>query len=134
MYLKAVIFDLDGVIVSTDEYHYQAWKRMADEEGIYFDRNINEDLRGVSRMESLRIVLKQARKDYSDEEKMIMADRKNRYYVQLLENLTPKDILPGAMNVLNELKARKIKTAIASSSKILLLFLNVLDCQAFLTL
>ena len=134
MYLKAVIFDLDGVIVSTDEYHYQAWKRMADEEGIYFDRNINEDLRGVSRMESLRIVLKQARKDYSDEEKMIMADRKNRYYVQLLENLTPKDILPGVMNVLNELKARKIKTAIASSSKILLLFLNVLDCQAFLTL
>lgn len=117
MYLKAVIFDLDGVIVSTDEYHYQAWKRMADEEGIYFDRKINEDLRGVSRMESLRIVLKRARKEYGDEEKAIMADRKNRYYVQLLENLTPKDILPGVMDLLNKLKAMIIKTAIASSSK-----------------
>lgn len=117
MYLKAVIFDLDGVIVSTDEYHYQAWKRMADEEGIYFDQKINEDLRGVSRMESLRIVLKRARKEYGDEEKAIMADRKNRYYVQLLENLTPKDILPGVMDLLNKLKAMNIKTAIASSSK-----------------
>jgi beta-phosphoglucomutase len=117
MCLKAVIFDLDGVIVSTDEFHYQAWKKMADEEGIYFDRKINEDLRGVSRMESLRIVLKMAQKEYSNEEKVILADRKNRYYVQLLQNLIPDDILPGVTNVLKELSARNIKTAIASSSK-----------------
>jgi len=117
MCIKAVIFDLDGVIVSTDEFHYQAWKRMADEEGIYFDREINENLRGVSRMESLRIVLKRALKEYSDEEKALMADRKNGYYKQLLEKLMPQDILPGALDLLRELSVRKIKTAIASSSK-----------------
>lgn len=117
MCLKAVIFDLDGVIVSTDEFHYQGWKRMADEEGIYFDREINENLRGVSRMESLRIVLNRASKEYSDEEKVILADRKNAYYIELLEKLTPNDILPGALNLLRELIARNIKIAIASSSK-----------------
>ena len=117
MYLKAVIFDLDGVIVSTDDFHYQAWKKMADEEGIYFDRRINEDLRGVSRMESLKIILQKARREYSDDEKAILADRKNSYYVQLLQNLTHNDILPGVMKVLNDLASRDIKTAIASSSK-----------------
>lgn len=114
---KAVIFDLDGVIVSTDECHYQAWKRMADEEGIYFDREINEDLRGVSRMESLEIVLKRAEKNYEDEEKAEMAHRKNEYYRKLLHHLTPEDILPGVMPVLRELKALGIKIAIGSSSK-----------------
>ncbi len=117
MSLKAVIFDLDGVIVSTDEFHYQGWKRMADEEGIYFDRKINEDLRGVSRMESLRIVLKKALREYSTEEKAVLADRKNKYYKELLQNITPNDILPGTLDVLRELDKRNIKTAIASSSK-----------------
>lgn len=117
MQLKAVIFDLDGVIVSTDEFHYQGWKKMSDEEGIYFDREINENLRGVSRMESLSIVLKKARKDYTEEGKLTLADRKNRYYKELLLSLTPQDILPGAMELINELKKRNVKIAIASSSK-----------------
>ena len=78
--IKAVIFDLDGVIVSTDECHYLAWKKIADDEGIYFDRKINERLRGVSRMESLEIVLERAEKKYSDEEKLSLAETKNNQY------------------------------------------------------
>lgn len=117
MSIKAVIFDLDGVIVSTDEYHYQAWKKMADEQKIYFDRKINENLRGVSRMESLEIILRKSEKKYSQEEKKQLAEFKNNYYKVLLNNLTPDDILPGVMKVLDTLKDSGIKVAIGSSSK-----------------
>lgn len=115
--IKAVIFDLDGVIVSTDDCHYEAWKKMADEESIYFDKTINNRLRGVSRMESLEIVLERATKEYSDEEKLQLAERKNGYYKEFITKLTPADILPGAMNTLVELKENGIKVAIGSSSK-----------------
>lgn len=115
--IKAVIFDLDGVIVSTDDCHYEAWKKMADEEGIYFDKTINNRLRGVSRMESLEIVLERAIKEYSEEEKLQLAERKNGYYKEFITKLTPADILPGAMNTLDELRANGIKVAIGSSSK-----------------
>lgn len=115
--IKAVIFDLDGVIVSTDACHYEAWKKMADEEGIYFDKIINNRLRGVSRMESLEIVLEKAEKEYSEEEKLQLAERKNGYYKEFITKLTPSDILPGAMKTLDELKANGIKVAIGSSSK-----------------
>ena len=115
--IKAVIFDLDGVIVSTDDCHYRGWKKMADEEGIYFDRNINERLRGVSRMESLNIILERAEKEYSEEEKTALATRKNGYYVEFIQALTPADILPGVMEALEGLKAKGIKIDIGSSSK-----------------
>ncbi len=115
--MKAVIFDLDGVIVSTDEYHFKAWKRIADEEGIHFNREINENLRGVSRMESLEIILKGSVRPYKQEEKVRLAQRKNNYYRELLENLTPEDLLPGVIPVLRELKKRGIGIAIGSSSK-----------------
>ena len=115
--IKAVIFDLDGVIVSTDNCHYEAWKKMADEEGIYFDRTINNRLRGVSRMESLKIVLERAKKEYSEEEKFQLSERKNSYYKEFIMELTSGDILPGAMNTLDELRANGIKVAIGSSSK-----------------
>ncbi len=115
--IKAVIFDLDGVIVSTDDCHYEAWKKMADEEDIYFDKTINNRLRGVSRMESLEIVLERATKEYSEEEKLQLAERKNGYYKEFITKLTPADILPGAMNTLDELRANGIKVAIGSSSK-----------------
>lgn len=117
MSIKAVIFDLDGVIVSTDDYHYRAWKKISDEEGIYFDREINERLRGVSRMESLEIILEKSNKEYSEEEKLSFAERKNSLYRNLLEELTSKDILPGVMNLLESLKNKGIKIAIGSSSK-----------------
>lgn len=117
MRVKAILFDLDGVIVTTDDCHYRAWKRMADEEGIYFDREINERLRGVSRMASLAIVLERAKKAYGEEEKEELAARKNRYYVELICELTPEAILPGVMENLIALKEAGIRIAIGSSSK-----------------
>ena len=117
MPILGVIFDLDGVIVSTDNCHYLAWKKMADEEGIPFDRTINERLRGVSRMESLSIILEKATKEYTDAEKEAMAARKNGYYVELIGSLTPGDMLPGAMDTLSLLKEKGIRIAIGSSSR-----------------
>ena len=117
MSIKAVIFDLDGVIVSTDEYHFQAWKKISEVEDIYFDREINEMLRGVSRMESLDIILRNSSKAYGMNEKLELAKRKNNYYRKLLDSLKSEDILPGVMKVLEELKERGIKVAIGSSSK-----------------
>lgn len=115
--ILGVIFDLDGVIVSTDNCHYLAWQRMADEEGISFDRTVNERLRGVSRMESLEIILEKAAREYTDEEKQQLAARKNAYYVELIGSLTEKDILPGALDTIHMLKARGVKVAIGSSSR-----------------
>ncbi len=117
MAIKAVIFDLDGVIVSTDEFHYEAWKKISDEEGIPFNHTINNRLRGVSRMESLNIILERAEREYSSEEKQELAERKNEYYKKSLVNLTPDDLLPGAKDTIDELKRRKVKIAIGSSSK-----------------
>lgn len=113
----AVIFDLDGVIVSTDDCHYQAWKKLADEEGIPFDREINNRLRGVSRMESLEIILEKSPRAYSEDEKQALAERKNGYYRQLLQSLSPSDILPGALQLIGELKSRGARIAVGSSSK-----------------
>ncbi len=124
MNIEAVIFDLDGVIVTTDDYHYEAWKKIADQENIYFDREINERLRGVSRMESLDIILEKSSKIYNEEEKIELATRKNDYYKNLLENLTKEDILPGILETLNFLDNKKIKTAIGSSSKNTMFILN----------
>lgn len=115
--IKAVIFDLDGVIVSTDEYHYQAWKQISDAEGIEFDRTINEQLRGVSRMESLEIILSQADRQYTPEQKDDLASGKNKIYRNLLDTLSERDILPGVQTLLSDLKARQVKIAIGSSSK-----------------
>lgn len=114
---KAVIFDLDGVIVCTDECHYKGWKKLADEENIYFDREINQRLRGVSRMESLEIVLERAKKSYTAEEKAEMAERKNNYYREYIKGLTPADVLPGVMDFCELLRANGVKLAIGSSSK-----------------
>lgn len=114
---KAVIFDLDGVIVSTDECHYEAWKMLADEENIYFDREINQRLRGVSRMESLEIILERAEKEYTEEEKLEMATRKNGYYVEKIESLDDSSILCGAIDFVNRAKKDGLKVAIGSSSK-----------------
>ncbi len=115
--MKAFIFDLDGVIVSTDELHYEAWKQTADGERIFFDRKINERLRGVSRLESLEIILERANREYSQEEKAQLAESKNRIYRELLKKLTPSDRLDGVTETLEELRVRGYKLAIGSSSK-----------------
>ena len=96
--IRAIIFDLDGVICFTDNYHYQAWKELADAEGIYFDEKINGRLRGVSRMESLDIILERASRCYTQEEKEQLATRKNESYVRLLEKMSPRDLSDEVKN------------------------------------
>ena len=113
-----VIFDLDGVICFTDHYHYLAWKALADSLGIDFDESKNDRLRGVSRMESLEIVLEGYHgAPLSDAEKTALADRKNALYRQSLQTMSPKDLSDEVRNTLNELRTRGLKLAIGSSSK-----------------
>ena len=114
---KAVIFDLDGVLVTTDNCHFLAWNRMVQEEGIPFDRKINDRLRGVSRMESLEIILEKSPRTYTGEEKLALAERKNYYYKELIGTLERDAILPGALAMLDFCRTHRLKTAIGSSSK-----------------
>lgn len=112
----AVIFDLDGVICSTDEYHYLAWKELADSLALPFDRQYNNKLRGVSRLESLNLILALGERQYSDEEKQAMAQKKNDTYRRLLAKMSPADVSDDVLSTLNELK-RKYPLAIGSSSR-----------------
>ncbi len=113
--IKAFIFDLDGVLTDTAEYHYLAWKRMADEEGLTFNRKDNEQLRGVSRRASLELILQGQL--LSEEKMQDLMDRKNRYYRDYINRISEKDLLPGALEILEELRSRNYKLALASASK-----------------
>lgn len=116
--MKAFIFDLDGVIVFTDKFHYQAWKTMADELGVYFDETINHRLRGVSRMDSLEIILERYEgPDLSLREKEKLAEKKNEIYRTLLESMTPDDVTKEVRDTLTKLREKGYKLAIGSSSK-----------------
>ena len=117
MRYKGVIFDLDGVICFTDKYHYLAWKEMADEIGVYFDETINNRLRGVSRMDSLDIILEKSEKTYSLQEKEALASQKNERYRELLATMSPADLSPEVMSTLNSLRQKGLRLAIGSSSK-----------------
>jgi kojibiose phosphorylase len=112
--MQAVIFDLDGVITDTSDLHYSAWKRLADEEGIAFDRHANERLRGVSRRDSLLLLL--GERTASDTQMQEMMERKNRYYVESLASITPTNLLPGALDLLNDLRKAGIRIALGSAS------------------
>ncbi len=131
--LKAVIFDLDGVITDSARYHYLAWKELADELGIPFDEAYNEKLKGVSRMESLELILKNgnACERYTDEEKEAMAEKKNDNYKELIKQITPNDILPGIMEFLTELKENGIRIALASVSKNAPFIIGQLELEAY---
>jgi len=115
MQIKGFIFDLDGVITDTAEYHYRAWKRLADEEGIPFSRADNEALKGISRRESLLILLRGASR--TEETLLKMMERKNCYYQEFIKSITPEDVLPGAMKLLMEIRLAGFKSALASASK-----------------
>ncbi len=116
--IKAILFDLDGVVLSTDHYHFLAWKKLADELGIPFTVEDNERLRGVSRMESLEIVLeKYTGKPLTAEEKLAFAERKNDDYRVYLRQMSPADVSDEVRDTLKELRRRGYRLAIGSSSK-----------------
>lgn len=117
MAFKGVIFDLDGVICFTDEYHYLAWKAMADSIGVEFDRTINNRLRGVSRMASLEIILERSAAAYSPEEKLALATKKNDLYKEYLKQMSPSDLSTEVKATLDALRDAGLKLAIGSSSK-----------------
>ncbi len=115
--IEGFIFDLDGVLVATDRLHAAAWRRLAEEEGIPFDPATASQLRGLGRMASLDVVLQQAERFYTPAEREALADRKNAAYRGLLRELGPGDVLTGASALLDDLDRRRIKIAVASSSK-----------------
>jgi beta-phosphoglucomutase len=115
--IEACIFDLDGVIVDTAKYHFIAWKALAEELGFEFTNADNERLKGVSRMSSLEILLEIGGLQFSEAEKLVMAEKKNTLYVTYIEEMTPDEILPGVPQFLKELRNTGIKIALGSASK-----------------
>lgn len=115
--IKACIFDLDGVIVDTAVYHYKAWKRLANELGFDFTEEDNEKLKGVSRTRSLELILQWGRVTKTEAEKEELAARKNEWYVEMINHMTPGEILPGAKDFLLACRAAGLKTALGSASK-----------------
>ncbi len=113
--IRAFLFDLDGVLTDTSEFHFQAWKRLAGDLGIPFTREENESLRGVSRRESLRLLLKG--RPVTEEEAHALMERKNGYYLELVAKMTPSALLPGAREILEELGAMRLKRVVVTVSK-----------------
>lgn len=132
--LKGVVFDLDGVITDTAHYHYLAWKKTAESIGIEFDEAFNENLKGVSRIDSLLLILKKdgRENDFTEEQIETLAAEKNEFYVSLLQEITPTDVLSGIKELIVDLKKQNLKCAIASVSKNARTVLNALEMeQAF---
>jgi beta-phosphoglucomutase len=131
MKYQAVIFDLDGVICHTDEYHYMAWNEIADELKIPYGREINDRMRGIDRMASLEVLLQGGEKIYSDEIKEQFANKKNKIYQSLLENLSPKNLEPEVKETLDAVRTTGLKIGIGSSSKNTKLILKRLGLGTF---
>ena len=129
--INAIIFDLDGVICSTDRYHYLAWKELADSLGIPFDEQVNRQLRGVSRMESLEIILGDHGGEYTTQKKMVLAEKKNEIYKRFLSAMTPGDLPEDVSLTLQTLRQRGYRLAIGSSSKNTRQILKQLGLGAF---
>jgi beta-phosphoglucomutase len=115
--IKACLFDLDGVIVDTAKYHYLAWKRLANELGFEFTEENNERLKGVSRMESLDILLDIGGVSFDKDIKEAFAAKKNTWYVEYISKMDSSEILPGVLDFLNELKEKGIKISLGSVAK-----------------
>lgn len=115
--VKACIFDLDGVIVDTAHYHFLAWKRLAAELGINLTEADNERLKGVSRVQSLEIILSMGKKKMSPDEMTKLADRKNVWFVEYVDMMKPEEIFPGVKSLIGQMRKRSLKIGLASSSK-----------------
>ncbi len=131
MKYSTVIFDLDGVICHTDKYHYEAWKVVADNLGIEFNEEINNRLRGVSRMESFEIILEKYDGVLSEDEKVAYTNEKNEVYKELLKNMSVKDLTEEVSSTLKGLKEKGIKLTIGSSSKNAVFILNQIGLGDF---
>ncbi|WP_159467217.1 beta-phosphoglucomutase [Dyadobacter sp. 3J3] len=129
--VQACLFDLDGVIVDTAKYHYLAWRQLANQLGFDLTLEQNELLKGISRMESLEIVLGIGKVKLSEEEKLKYAAEKNVKYLEFCKQITPDDALPGVRDFLDELKADSIKTGLGSASKNAKTILTNLDMLAY---
>lgn len=129
--IQAALFDLDGVVVFTDRYHYLAWKRLCDEQGWDFDEQINHRLRGIPRLASLDVILAHNRVTLTQDEKNALADRKNEYYTQSLKGIGPSDLYPGVVPFLQDLQARGIRLALCSASRNAGTVLDRLDLRRF---
>jgi beta-phosphoglucomutase len=129
--IKACIFDLDGVIVDTAVYHYKAWKRLANELGFDFTEEDNEKLKGVSRVRSLDLILQWGGVTKTEAEKEELAARKNDWYVEMINHMTPAEILPGAKEFLEKCRAAGIKTALGSASKNSMTILDKINMTGF---
>ncbi len=125
--IKLCIFDLDGVIVDTAKFHFLAWKELAKDFGFDLNKKDNEKLKGVSRVESLKLILKWARVMKTEDEQKILTDRKNEHYVKLVQSLKPDDVFPGVLDFIFELKQNHIKCSIGSASKNTTLILDKLQ-------
>lgn len=129
--VKGVIFDLDGVLLFTDKYHYLAWKALANKLNIPFDEKVNNRLRGVSRMDSLNIILSYSDQTFSEAEKEVMAEEKNELYREYLQKMTPLDVSDDTRAVLEKLRECGLKLAIGSSSKNTPLILEKTDMAKY---
>jgi beta-phosphoglucomutase len=129
--IQAVIFDLDGVIVDTAHYHFIAWKRLAEELGVNFTEKENEQLKGVSRMRSLEIILELGKIKLPDDEMERLATKKNEWFVEYINAMKPDEIFPGVKELIADLRANGIKVALASSSKNADTVLNLLNIKEY---
>ena len=132
----AIIFDLDGVLITTDEFHTQAWKRMAEEDGLPFRDEWGDLVRGISRRESLEAILREAAKlgadvDFSEEKKQEMTDRKNGYYQELIATLKPQDRLPGSTELLEALAGLNVACGVFSSSRNAGTIIDAVDMNSY---
>ena len=127
MAVKACIFDMDGVIVDTAKFHFKAWQRLADSLGIPFTEHQNEQLKGVSRVDSLEKILSWGNLELNSQKKIELMELKNKWYLDFVEEVTPEDMLPGTFEFLTACKSNDVKVALGSSSKNAILILEKLE-------
>jgi beta-phosphoglucomutase len=129
--IKGFIFDLDGVITDTAELHFEAWKKLSDEMGWYFDRELNEQLRGISRLDSIKVIMNHNKVSLTDDTITELATKKNDMYVASLDSMTQDDYLPGARELLTHLRTEGFNVALGSASKNAIKVLEQLNATHF---